>query len=77
MGNIALDPHTLEDAHTTLNARIGLGNADGSWELALVGKNLTDEEIRSWSNDPFLLSGSYFSYYEPPRTVAVQFNLNY
>jgi iron complex outermembrane recepter protein len=72
-----LDPHTLEDAHTTVNARIGLGNADGSWELALVGKNLTDEEVRSWSNDPFLLSGSYFSYYEPPRTLAVQFNLNY
>lgn len=72
-----LDPHTLEDAHTKVNARLGLGNADGTWELALVGKNLTDEEIRSWSNDPFILSGSYFSYYEPPRTVAIQFMLNY
>lgn len=72
-----LDPNTLEDANTTLNARVALGNADGSWELALVGKNLTDEEIRSWSNDPLLLSGSYFSYYEPPRTVAVQFMLSY
>ncbi len=72
-----LDENTKEESHVTANARLALTNAEGSWELALVGKNLTDEEIRTWSNDPLLLSGSYFSYYAPPRTVAVQFNLSY
>ncbi|BFM14746.1 TonB-dependent receptor [Maricurvus nonylphenolicus] len=72
-----LDDNSKEDSHITANARVALSDADGSWEVALVGKNLTDEEIRTWSNDPLLLTGAHFSYYAPPRTVAVQFNLKY
>jgi iron complex outermembrane recepter protein len=72
-----LDENTLEDSHTTLNARVALSNLDGKWELALVGKNLTDEEIVTFSNDPFLLGGTFFAYMAPPRTLEVQFNLAY
>jgi len=42
-----------------------------------VGKNLTDEEIRTFSNDIPLMDGAFFTYLAPPRTVAVQFNLAY
>lgn len=72
-----LDENSKEDSHITANARVALSDAEGSWEVALVGKNLTDEEVRTWSNDPLLLTGAHFSYYAPPRTVAVQFNLKY
>jgi len=72
-----LDKNTLEDAHTTLNGRLALASQEGTWELALVGKNLTDEEIVTFSNDPFLLSGAFFAYMAPPRTMEVQFNLAY
>jgi len=72
-----LDAHSLEQSHTTLNARLALGDNSGSWEVALVGKNLTNEEIRSWTNDLFYLEGAQFSYIEPPRTLALQFNFNY
>jgi len=72
-----LDEHTLEESHLTVNARVALGDMDGNWELALVGKNLTDEEIRTFSNDIPLMDGALFSYVAPPRTVAVQFNLAY
>jgi outer membrane receptor protein involved in Fe transport len=72
-----LDEATLEEAHTTVNGRLALAGSDGGWELALLGKNLTDEEVRSWSNDPFLVAGAYFSYYNAPRTLELQFSLAY
>ncbi|MEZ5568880.1 MAG: TonB-dependent receptor [Halioglobus sp.] len=40
-----LDPQAVQDGYVKVNARIALGRADGVWEVALVGKNLTDEEI--------------------------------
>jgi iron complex outermembrane recepter protein len=72
-----LDDQALEESHVTVNARIALGNMDGNWELALVGKNLTDEEIRTFANDIPLMDGAFFTYMAPPRTVAVQFSLAY
>jgi len=72
-----LDAHSLEQSHTTFNGRLAVGDNSGNWELALVGKNLTNEVIRSWSNDLFYLSGAQFSYIEAPRTLALQFNVNY
>lgn len=72
-----LDEQTLEDSHATVNARIALGNIDGNWELALVGKNLTDEEIRTYANDVPVMDGAFLTYMAPPRTVAVQFSLAY
>jgi iron complex outermembrane receptor protein len=37
------DPDGRQDAFTKWNARFGLGPQDGGWEVALVGRNLTDE----------------------------------
>jgi len=72
-----LDEQTLEDSHVTVNARIALGGIDGNWELALVGKNLTNEEIRSYSNDIPLMNGAFYTYMAPPRTIALQFSLSF
>jgi iron complex outermembrane receptor protein len=69
-----LDDNIIQDGVTRINARLALeGDA---WSLALVGKNLTDEDVSSYAtNTP--LSGalgtpSYTSYMERPMTVAVQ-----
>ncbi len=72
-----LDSHTLEDSRTLLNARLALAGPGENWELAVVGRNLTDEEVRTFSNDPFLVSGVLFSYMAPPRTVELQLNLRF
>lgn len=37
------DPDGLQDSFTKWNARVGLGDTDGKWELALIGRNITDE----------------------------------
>jgi len=72
-----LDPHTKEGSNTRFNARLSLAAPTGLWEVAVVGKNLTDEKVRTFANDPFLLDGLYFAFMAPPRVVELQFNLRY
>lgn len=76
------DPFTEADSFTKINLRLALAEMDGSWEVALVGKNLTDEETTSWINDvsnnnaPAPLTPAYSETYwartDRPRTVALQ-----
>jgi iron complex outermembrane receptor protein len=41
-------PSTFEASRTLVNARIGYKPANGDWEVAVWGKNLTDETYRSF-----------------------------
>lgn len=69
------DPLMMQDSFAKLDARFALRSADGNWEIALLGKNLTDEETTAWGNDvvnagPFL--GTYFIILDRLRTFAIQ-----
>ena len=72
-----LDPRQVQGAYAKLNGRVAFGRDDGRWELALVGKNLTDKRIMPYGNDT-PLAGSTFGafsawrYVEPGRSVAIQ-----
>ena len=67
--NGTLDPVAVQDAYTKIDARIGIGGADGTWNLSLVGKNLTEEVVNDFT-EAFL--GVYRGYIQEPRTVWVQ-----
>ena len=50
----SLDPVSLEDDLTLINANASLTGSEGRWTLAFIGRNLTDEEHRSQLGDvPF------------------------
>lgn len=84
-----LDPNLEQDAYAKLNLRLALGSQDGMWEVALVGKNLTDEVVSTFGNqlpvsttftrsvngqvlgDP-RPSTAYYSFYDRPRSIALQ-----
>lgn len=75
----SLDPRMTQDEYTKVNARLGVSGNDDRWELALIGKNLTDESIVTYSNglpvSGLLTGGSssgYYAFYERPRSVAIQ-----
>lgn len=75
----SLDPKFEQDAFTKINARIALSGADDRWELALIGKNLTDESIVSYANGlpvasvlTSKTSSGYYAFYERPRSIAIQ-----
>jgi iron complex outermembrane receptor protein len=68
-----LDPSTQHDDVVLWNARIALNGDNGNWSVALLGKNLTDEETSAWNNDvPITGSNSYFGVPQRPRSVALQ-----
>ena len=60
-----------EDSYGLLDARVGLGSRSDGLEVALFGKNLTDELYRV-DAIPFL--GDVFSRFGPSRSYGVQFS---
>jgi len=79
-----LDPNLEQDSYTKMNMRVSIGGADGMWDVALVGKNLTDEEVVSFGNTAPLsttLTGGagavYYGFYDRPSSVALQGTLRF
>ena len=72
-----VDPRVEQPGFTKFNGRIGLGAIDQSWEVSLVGKNLTDEAIIVYAADTplaFTIFGAttHTGFVEAPRSVALQ-----
>ena len=68
-----LDPGHRVSAHTKINARLGVGATDRRWEVALVGRNLTDKLTKNWSfNTPFFADGSRTASIAPPRMITLE-----
>lgn len=71
------DPALVQDAYSTVNLRVGIGSESGSWQLAVLGKNLTDEKILSFGGDTPLsgsifLAKSNYAFYGPGTTLTAQ-----
>ena len=66
------DPRIAQPGYAKLDARISLGGEDGRWEVALVGKNLTDKLTASYRQIVPSAVGSIAALADPPRTVGVQ-----
>jgi len=74
-----LDPRTIQDATTIVNARVAVSSVDESWELALIGNNLTDERTISFGGTQVLAGAltqgtgmAYYSFTNRPRYYALQ-----
>lgn len=67
------DPiYMLQKGNAKIDARLSLGHIDGNWEIAVLGKNLTDKLTSYNSNNQPLVSGNGFRLTDRPRTFAVQ-----
>lgn len=67
-----LDPNTRQSSYWKFDARLGIASQDGKWDVAILGKNLTNKAIAVWGTDVPLLLGTYVAFTSMPRTVAVQ-----
>lgn len=77
-----LDPRLTQESFVRLNARLSVRLPDHRWEIALVGKNLTDEAILNFGNDvplagPSFGAPGFFAFVEQPRSVALQLSWLY
>jgi len=71
----SLDPLSEIDAYTQVNLRVALETE--SWELAILGRNLSDEEILTYVDNVPLSAGTFktntfYGFTLPPRTVTFQ-----
>jgi len=66
------EDYAYQDDYTTLDLRLALGSVDGMWDVALIGKNLTDEFTSGNNNDQPLVPGNGFSSTDRLRSYAVQ-----
>jgi outer membrane receptor protein involved in Fe transport len=67
-----LDPLTTQDSFTKIDARLSLGAADGRWEVAAIGKNLSNEESFTQGNDQPLVPGNFYFQTNRLRSYAIQ-----
>ncbi|MDH3266260.1 MAG: TonB-dependent receptor, partial [Gammaproteobacteria bacterium] len=76
------DPKLVQDSFTLLNARLGLGAASGKWQIALLGKNLTDEKVLSFGGDTPLAGSNFdsqsnYALFGAGRTLSLQGQLRF
>ncbi len=64
-------PATREPAYLTVNARIGFGAADESWEISLYAQNITKKDYRVAAIPFVTTNGAVIDVYGPPRTYGV------
>lgn len=79
-----LDSSTYQKGYTKIGARLALGTIDDGWEIALVGRNLTNERIILTSAGLPLsttLTGNTgvanTGIFDRPRNIAVQANVKF
>jgi outer membrane receptor protein involved in Fe transport len=67
-----LDPRSQQDSFTKVDLRVALSDSDDTWELAFIGRNLTDEDTSTWANDTALAAGGFYNHIDRLRSYAVQ-----
>jgi iron complex outermembrane receptor protein len=67
-----LDPRGIQDAYTKVNARLAVGEINGRWSLALVGKNLSDEMTVGIGSPTVLDVGGFRGTLEPLRSYYLE-----
>jgi len=75
--SLNLDPVATQPGFSKVNARIALEDAEGLWEIALVGRNLGDRTTMSYAGDTPLAfrlfrARSYYGFVDPPRSIAIE-----
>lgn len=73
-----LDPRTKQGSFEKIGARVSVGSADDRWEVALVGRNLTDEVILQTAGAMPLATTitrntgvAYNGIFDRPKSIAI------
>jgi len=71
------DPLLRQSGYAKVDLRIGFGPSDRKWEIALIGKNLTDKVTSGFRQGITGTNGTIMAMPEPPRTIGIQFSVNH
>lgn len=73
------DPNTIQKSYTKYDATLSLSPQDEQWNIALVGRNLSDKLTTNFANDagPSSFIGSYFYFVESPFALSLQATMKF
>ena len=66
-----LDPEKARGAFNLYNANVGIGTADGRYELVLWGRNLAGKRMNTLVFDSVFQPGSWHTFVNAPRALGV------
>ena len=72
-----LDPVKFQPGFTLVNARVGVGSANGRWAVEAWAQNLFDQRYTQVAFDAVAQTGSYDSFLGLPRTYGMTLRLRY
>ena len=77
-----LDPNQVQDSYAKFNMRVAVGDPSNRWEIALLGKNLTDKKVVSMGVTTPLSYSTFGAYSQANivgegRTFALQGRFNF
>lgn len=67
-----LDDRSEQSAVTIFNARVALASTDDTWQVALTGKNLTDQITKNYMTNLSLSGGGMTAQVGRPRTIGIE-----
>ncbi len=62
----------LSPSYQKYDLRVGVGDKQAGWEIALVGRNLSDERVGNYGTPIPGTAGGFAIATDPPRTVTLQ-----
>lgn len=71
------NPATMMPAYTTVEARVGLSSREHGWDVAVVGRNLTNKVSWSQAFGVTQVTGATAVFVNPARTITLQASKNF
>lgn len=62
----------FQESYTKVDARLTLSHVVDSWEVSLIGRNLTDKLTTNYGDDVPAQAGTVWRSVDAPRSVALQ-----
>ena len=67
-----LDPSLFQDEYVKVDARVTLSNANNSWAVSIIGRNLDNELTSNYADDVPAQAGTVWRSVDAPRSIALQ-----
>ena len=75
------DPNTVQEGYSKIEMRFALAPPSGNWEVALVGRNLTNKYTSHWIESgvfgPLVPGLAYQAFLDRPRQIELQAKYNF
>jgi iron complex outermembrane recepter protein len=75
--NFDADPFTVQAGYEKYDARLGFAAEDGSWDVALAGRNLGNKLTSHWIANAPSAGQSKFAQTDRPREITLQFRIGF